>query len=106
MSQMGLGERMSRISLLVGLGAVPHITLNGGVTKAIPLKRSLRQGCSLSLLLFAIATHPIWVKMHALATCGEIVGLTLPLGKQLIAQALTDDSFLFLKEKPNNIATS
>ena len=74
MSHMGFGERMSRISLLVGSGAVSHIMLNGGVTKAIPLKRSLRQGCSLSLLLFAIATHPIWVKMHALATCGEIVG--------------------------------
>ena len=35
--------------------------------------------------------------MHELATCGEIVGLALPSGKQLIAQALAHDLFLFLK---------
>ena len=39
MSHMGFGERMSRISLLVGLGAISHIMLNGGVTKVILLKR-------------------------------------------------------------------
>ena len=104
LSHMGFGERMSRVPLLVGFGAVSHIMLNGGVTKAIPLARSLRQGCPLSPLLFAIATHPILVKMHELATCGEIVGLALPSGKQLIAQALADDSFLFLKAEPDNIA--
>ena len=104
MSHMGFGERMSRISLLVGLGAVSHVMLNGGVTKAIALKRSLRQGCPLSPLLFAIATHPILVRMHELATRGEIVGLALPSGKHLIAQALADDSFLFLKATPDNIA--
>ena len=41
MSHMGFGERMSRISLLVGSVAVSHIMLNGGVTKAIPLKYHL-----------------------------------------------------------------
>ena len=80
MSHMGFGERMSRILLLLGLGAMSHIMLNGGVTKAIPLKRSLRQGCPLSPLLFSIVTHLILVKMHELATCGEIA---LPSGKQL-----------------------
>ena len=42
--------------------------------------------------------------MHELATCGEIVGLALPSGKQLIGQAVADDSFLFLKAVPDNIA--
>ena len=73
--------------------------LNGGVTKAIALTISLRRGCSLSPLLFAIATHLIWVKMYELATCGEIIGLALPLGKQLIAQALADDSFSIYSTK-------
>ena len=58
----------------------------------------------MSPLLFSIATHPILVKMHELATCGEIVGLALPSGKQLSAQALADDSFLFLKATHDNIA--
>ena len=41
LSHMGFGERMSRVPLLVGLGEVSHIMLNDGVTKAIPLARSL-----------------------------------------------------------------
>ena len=64
----------------------------------IPLKISLRPGCPLSPLLFEIATHPILVKMHELATCGEIVGLALPSGKQWIAQALADDSLNFISQ--------
>ena len=104
MSEMGFGTRMSRLSFMLGLGAVSHVMLNGGVTKAISLTRSVRQGCPLSPLLFAIVTHPILVKMHELAICGDIVGLVLPSGKQLIAQALADDSFLFLKAHPSNIA--
>ena len=67
-------------------------------------ERSLRQRCPLSPLLFAIATQPILVKMNELATHGEIVGLALPSGKQFIAQALADDSFLFLKAALDNIA--
>ena len=58
----------------------------------------------MSPLLFAIATHLILVKMHELATCGEIVGLAFPSGKQLIAQALADYLFLFLKATHDNIA--
>jgi hypothetical protein len=104
MSEMGFGIRMARLTFMLGLGAVSHVMLNGGVTQAIPLTRSVRQGCPLSPLLFSIVTHPILVKMHELAISRDIVGLVLPSGKQLIAQALADDSFLFLKAQPNNIA--
>ena len=72
-------ERMSQISLLVGLGAMSHIMLNGGVTNTISLTISLRHGYPLSPLLFVFATHRILVKMHALTTCGEIVELALPI---------------------------
>jgi hypothetical protein len=104
MSEMGFGIRMARLTFMLGLGAVSHVMLNGGVTQAIPLTRSVRQGCPLSPLLFSIVTHPILVKMHELAISRDIVGLVLPSGKQLIAQALADDSFLFLKAQPSNIA--
>ena len=35
--------------------------------------------------------------MHELATGGEIVGLALQSMKQFVAQALVNDSFLYLK---------
>ena len=40
---------------MLGLGAMPHFILNGEVTKAIPLTKSLRQGCPLSPLIFVLA---------------------------------------------------
>ena len=38
MSHMGFGTRMSRLTFMLGLCAVSHVMLNGGVRKAIPLK--------------------------------------------------------------------
>ncbi|MCO5549418.1 hypothetical protein L7F22_024322 [Adiantum nelumboides] len=74
--------------------------INGGATSPLSLTRSLRQGCSLSPLLFALVTHPM---LTQLAQNGEVVGLTLPLDPQLVGQALADDSFMFLKASKVNI---
>ena len=77
--------------------------LNGGVTSYIALTRFVRQGCPLSPLLFAIVTHPLLVMLSKLATNGGIVGLHLPSGGQLVAQALADDSFMFLQGSRENL---
>ena len=70
--------------------------LSGGITSNIALTRFVRQGCRLSPLLFATVTHPLLVMLSRFATNGDIVGLHLPPGGQLVAQALVDDSFMFL----------
>ena len=62
MSKMGFGTRMSGLTFMFCLSAVSYILLNDGVTKAIPLTRSVRQRCPLSPLLFVIVTHPNLVK--------------------------------------------
>ena len=81
----------------IGQDAVSRVILNRGVTSDISLTRSVRQGCPLSPLFFAIVTHPLLVMLSSLATNGDIVGLHLPWGGQLVAQALADDSFMFLQ---------
>ena len=63
---------------------------------------SVQQGCPLSPLLFAIVTHPLLVMLSNLAARGDIVGLHLPSGGQLVAQALADDSFMFLQASKEN----
>ena len=80
-----------------------QVMLNGGVTSYIALTRSVRQGYPLSPLLFAIVTPPLSVMLSRLTTNGDIVGLHLPSGGQLVAQALADDSFMFLQASRENL---
>ena len=75
----------------------------GELHQIFSLTRSVRQGCPLSPLLFAIVTHPLLVMLSRLATNGDIVGLHLPYGGQLEAQALADDSFMFLQASRENL---
>ena len=57
----------------------------------------MRQRCPLNPLLFALVTYILLVILSNLVASGDIVGLHLPSGAQLVAQALTYDSFMFLK---------
>ncbi|MCO5601460.1 hypothetical protein L7F22_055583 [Adiantum nelumboides] len=77
--------------------------INGGATSLVSLTRSLRQGCPLIPLLFALVTHPMLTLLTQLTQNGEVVGLTLSSGQQLVGQSLADDSFMFLKASKVNI---
>ena len=79
------------------------VMLNDEVISKIPLTRSC---CPLSLLLFAIVTHLLLVMLSSLATNEKIVGLHLPSSDQLVAQALVDDSFMFLQASKGNLDKS
>ena len=46
------------------------------------------------------------VVLSNLVTSGDIVGLHLPSGGQLVAQALADDSFMFLQASKENLERS
>ena len=74
-----------------------RVMLNGGVISDIVLTRFVRLGCPLSPLLFAIVTHPLLTMLSGLATNADIVGLHLPSGGELVAQALANDSYMFLQ---------
>ncbi len=106
MHQMGFGNRMSRLIYTLGEASVSHVMLNGGITEPISIRRSVRQGCPVSPLLFTIVTHAILVKLHQLAEVNDLVGLRLPSGKPCVAQALADDHIMFLGATPSNIATA
>ena len=103
MSHMGFGDRMSKLIYTLGEGSVSHVMFNGGVTQPISIRRSVRQGCPVSPLLFTIVTHPILVKLHNMAMEEELLGLRLPSGKPCIVQALADDHIMFLAPIRENI---
>jgi hypothetical protein len=81
MSKTSFGTRMSQLTFILGLCALLHLMLNGGVTNIILLTRLVRQGCPLmSPLLFVIVTHPSLFKMHELVIRRQIWALCYPQG--------------------------
>ena len=79
--------------------------LNGGVTLKSFLTRSIQQGCPPSPLLFAIVTHSLLIMLSNLVSSGDTMGLHIPSGKKLVAQALADeDYFMFLTQVWNQFA--
>ena len=76
--------------------------LDGAATSDITLTRSAHQGFPLRLL-FTIITHPLLVRLSRLVTNGDILGLHLLSGGQLVAHALANDSFMFLQASRENL---
>ena len=104
LSKMGFGPRISRVIQLLGQDAESVISLNGFLTNPIHIKRSARQGCPLSPLLFVVATHPLFCMLEKLSLDGVIHGLRLQ-NKSLSGLGFADDTLMFLKAANDNIAT-
>lgn len=102
--KMGFGPKISNVINLLGMGAESVLSLNGFLTPAIPIKRSVRQGCPLSPLLFAVATHPLFCMLEKLSTDGVLQGLRLP-QRSLAGLGFADDTLMFLQASNSNIAT-
>ncbi|MCO5575558.1 hypothetical protein L7F22_029360 [Adiantum nelumboides] len=60
MSKMGFGSKMSSIVFLLGQHASFRIIINGRLSAPVQTQRSMKQGCPLSPLLFAVSTHPLF----------------------------------------------
>ena len=79
------------------------VLFNKVVVREFQVKRSIRQGCPLALLLFAACTHPLVALMEATAAKKDILGLSLPNGEQLLIKLFANDSLFFLKADPQNL---
>ena len=77
LNKMGFGPRISRVIHVIGQDAESVISLNSFLTNPIHIKRSVRQGCPLSPLLFAVATHPLFCMLEKLSLDGVLHGLRL-----------------------------
>lgn len=75
MHKMGFGPRMTNIIYTLAAGASSIININGRLSNPINIRRSVRQGCPLSPLLFALASHPLFCYLEKQADNGAIFGL-------------------------------
>ena len=95
---------MSNAIHMLGSGADSVISLNGFLTSPIPICRSVHQGCPLSPLLFAVATHPLICMLEKLSLDRILHGVHLP-QKSLTGLGFADDTLMFLKASNQNPAT-
>ncbi|KAH7415806.1 hypothetical protein KP509_14G061700 [Ceratopteris richardii] len=95
---LGLGRRFIKfVSTLFG-NAFSRVSMNGHMSEPFKLTRSIRQGCPLAPLLFAIASDALgWLVKDAL-TEGKINGVSIPNSPTpLCLQMFADDTNVVLK---------
>ena len=74
-----------------------RILVNHTLTSPFPIERSVRQGCPLSPLLYALCLEPLLEKVR---TDAGITGISMPGGQVLKVQAYADDTtFTVTSEK-------
>ncbi|GBG82531.1 hypothetical protein CBR_g34907 [Chara braunii] len=76
------------------------VIVNGFVSPTFSLTRSLRQGCLLTSLLFAVQME---VLLNSLRAASLLRGLKLGKGEQLLTGAIADDLLLVTEATPDSI---
>lgn len=95
LDKLGFGERFVNWLQLIYSFAVSKVKVNGFLTDSFPLKRSVRQGCPLSSLLYSIVAEPLAAMLRADPT---VRGLTTPAGREVKIFQYADDTNLILRD--------
>ena len=97
MNHLGFGAKWQNVVYWLYNHSDASLILSSSLSDSWKLGRSVRQGCPLSALLFAIATHPFLCYLDFLQAIDELHGLQLPTGRTFLAHAYADDSFFMPK---------
>lgn len=101
---VGMNGTLSRFLKASFSTASSSILLNGRLTPAVRLLRSVRQGCPLSPLIFILAFDPFSHMLNAAVRRRSLVGVDFPhLGLSTLHTMYADDAPAILKAEMNNI---
>lgn len=78
MLALDFGSKMDGSVRNRGRGIESTILFNNIIVGTFHFQRSIRQGCTLSPLCFAIFSHPLLIALDYSGEKGEIKGLILP----------------------------
>ena len=76
------------------------VLVNGHISEAFSISRSVRQGCSLSPLLYVLCLEPL---VHAIRRHPEIIGLPVPLSPEPIKVSLYADDLTVITTSETSI---
>lgn len=93
LSNMGFGPKFSKYIQTLFENARARVSVNGKLSKPFSLCKSIRQGCPIAPLLFAIAVDGLNCLIHQKIQEGAIKGLSLPNQReQMCLQQFADDT--------------
>ena len=77
LNRVGFGDQYTKWIKVMYTQAYSCVEINGYVSTPFPVKRSVRQGCPLAMLLFSVAKRPLVAELHRTLT-GSPVRPNLP----------------------------
>ncbi|MCO5576650.1 hypothetical protein L7F22_030465 [Adiantum nelumboides] len=90
--RLGFGNNFLGMVKTLFQNANASIQINGYISDNFQLARSIRQGCPLAPLLFAIATDPLLRNLDLQMQRQAIRALPLPQGQSFLTQLFADDN--------------
>ena len=100
---MGLrGNFIRYIQTLFG-HARTRVSVNGDLTPTFDIHRSIRQGCPLAPLLYAIASDGLSCLVANRVMTGDIQGISLPDNSQLCMQLFADNTSALIKNDERSL---
>ena len=103
MVKLRFGPKMSQVIYWLYGSSTSSCIIEGELTDSWSLAKSVRQGCPVSALLYAIATHPLLLYMDHLVSIGQLHGLQMKDGHDFVAQAYADDTSFLSQNNPNDM---
>ena len=94
MDAFGIGQGFIKWVRLLYANAATKIIINGHLSSSIPLKRGVRQGCSLSALLYVLVIEILALQLRKNP---NIVGFQVN-GEKIISLHYADDAIITIKQ--------
>lgn len=96
LEQVGFGPSFRSMISMLFSNASANVLVNGAPRGSFNLRRSIRQGCPIAPLLYAIITEPLMAMYVRETTLGRLKGLSIPgTDEHLGIQLFADDSNAF-----------
>ena len=94
MAAFGIGEDFMKWIRTIYSNATSVLNINGFLSKQIPFKRGVRQGCPLSALFYVLIIEVLAIQLR---TNPNIVGFSIN-GEKIVSAHYLDDATIIIKQ--------
>ena len=96
MEALSFGPKMSCVVKSLGSSSLSQLLVNRRIVGSFRVTQSIKQGCPLAPLLFAVCSHPLALALEKDVAKEDIKGLTVQ-DDQLLLKMFANNSMPFLK---------